>query len=508
MLKNKNLQFKTILFFLFAIFLAILLSKKSFASCQCNACDGNNCTLKVFNQCPCIPWCESDSECITTTTTQPPTTTTSAGNCYCNICYDSNGDGKGECNEWVFSGNDCPCEDICSSDAECQNCTKEVQTCYNYLCVTQTVPQDWQGTTCTNHGDCGAIKINLCQAGACIESFGEPNQSSTCTKNEDCQTKTVQTCQNGECKLVQVNWDWSGTECTSDNECQTGKWVKRCISYNCHNEYVNDPNATDSCQNDDDCGKTVNTCSSGSCVSTRVSNYWNGFTCSSNDDCSHWTCNCNTLFCTLYNSPGTSDCTPGESCSCSYSHNICSGNDCVTVSGAGTNECTNDQDCQPPTTTTRPPTPTTTRPPPTTISPTTTITSPPPSCTVTLEAIPRSIFLGRSITLRWHPLNCDSCQATTTLEDGTPTTNGGNWQRDPLKLETTQPKEPLNQKHQTSVTPLQKGTYIYKITCNNAEAEAEAQVTAEAEARVKVLPVPFWREIIPVLPGFLRGLFK
>lgn len=168
-------------------------------------------------------------------------------------------------------------------------------------------------------------------------------------------------------------------------------------------------------------------------------------------------------------------------------HNECQYDDeyqsvqCVSVNTCGQDECSDDVNCPQP---------------------------PPPSCNVTLKAIPKSTFLGRSITLEWWPTNCDSCQATTTLEDGTPTTNGGNWQGNPLTLETTTDKEKLNQSHKTSVTPLQIGTYIYKITCNNAEAEAEAQVTAEADASVKVLPVPFWREIIPVLPGFLRGLFK
>jgi hypothetical protein len=150
-------------------------------------------------------------------------------------------------------------------------------------------------------------------------------------------------------------------------------------------------------------------------------------------------------------------------------HNICQGGKCISSSTCGKDECREDSDCSPPL----------------------------PTCNVTIEAKPNVIFLGNSLNLEWWPNNCNECEATTT-----PSIGGGNWSGNPLNLETTAPPSPLNIKHTTKVTPTQKGEYIYQITCD------DNTVWDTAEVKVKVIPVPFWREIIPVLPGFLRGLFR
>jgi len=151
-------------------------------------------------------------------------------------------------------------------------------------------------------------------------------------------------------------------------------------------------------------------------------------------------------------------------------HNICQSGKCISSSTCGKDECSKDSDCPQP---------------------------PPPTCDVTIEAKPKVIFLGNSLNLEWWPNNCNECEATTT-----PSIGGGNWAGNPLNLETTDPQSPLNTNHTTKVTPTQKGEYTYQITCD------DNKVWDTAEVKVKVIPVPFWHEIIPVLPGFLRGLFR
>ena len=151
-------------------------------------------------------------------------------------------------------------------------------------------------------------------------------------------------------------------------------------------------------------------------------------------------------------------------------HNICEGGKCISSSTCGKEECSKDSDCPQP---------------------------PSPTCHVTIEAKPKVIFLGNSLNLEWEPTYCNECEATTT-----PSIGGGNWAGNPLNLETTYPQSPLNTDHTTKVTPTQKGEYTYQITCD------DNKVWDTAEVKVKVIPVPFWHEIIPVLPGFLRGLFR
>jgi len=51
-----------------------------------------------------------------------------------------------------------------------------------------------------------------------------------------------------------------------------------------------------------------------------------------------------------------------------------------------------------------------------------------------------------------------------------------------------------------SVTPQAKGTYTYTISCNGG--------TAEATVTVQVILAPWWREIIPNLLPFLRGMIR
>ena len=136
---------------------------------------------------------------------------------------------------------------------------------------------------------------------------------------------------------------------------------------------------------------------------------------------------------------------------------------------------------------------------------------PPPVCTVSIDANPKLIILGKSLTLTWEPENCDTCSAETYLkapdETLTVTDKGGVWTGDPLEIISTNPKSPLNISHDTQVTPIDKGTFEYEITCNGESAETGATTDTES-IEVKTITLPWWREIIPNLLPFLRGMIR
>jgi hypothetical protein len=51
------------------------------------------------------------------------------------------------------------------------------------------------------------------------------------------------------------------------------------------------------------------------------------------------------------------------------------------------------------------------------------------------------------------------------------------------------------------------GTYSYTLECIGTDPEDIVTDTLSLQT-VKAINLPWWREIIPVLPGFLRGLWK
>ena len=135
---------------------------------------------------------------------------------------------------------------------------------------------------------------------------------------------------------------------------------------------------------------------------------------------------------------------------------------------------------------------------------------PPPVCTVSLDANPKAIVLGKSLILTWEPTNCTSCTSQTYIKQSDDTYSitdkGGDWQGNPLNIPSTTPSSPLNTSHDTPVKPTAKGTFKYEITCNGNLAGETTTVTKDID--VKVITLPIWREIIPNLGGFLKGLFK
>jgi len=136
-------------------------------------------------------------------------------------------------------------------------------------------------------------------------------------------------------------------------------------------------------------------------------------------------------------------------------------------------------------------------------TPPTTTTEPPLlSCNSFLTAKPSRIILGQDLNLIWSVGdNCDkdTCQATVTPE------TGGNWSGNPYNLPTTKLDTPALTYNTTSVKPTKADTYTYTLQCDGKDAETIAGVV---NVDVRVIPLPFWREIIPNLQGFLRGLIK
>ena len=145
-----------------------------------------------------------------------------------------------------------------------------------------------------------------------------------------------------------------------------------------------------------------------------------------------------------------------------------------------------------------PPTPTTSPPTPTTSPPTPTTSPPPPlPCKILSFTIngktnkdqnPIRVWLNQLLTGKWYTNPyCIDCRV-----DCSP--SGCNWSQNNIGIDDT---------HQFKIT--QKGTYTYTLTC---WGENEDEDTDTLDLTVEALSLPYWREIIPVLPGFLRGLFN
>jgi hypothetical protein len=117
---------------------------------------------------------------------------------------------------------------------------------------------------------------------------------------------------------------------------------------------------------------------------------------------------------------------------------------------------------------------------------------PPPTCSVSLTASPKIVLLGRSLTLTWSMNDaCSSCQALCSYSDNTNAYPqcGSEWKG---SISSTSGSK--------SVTPQAKGTYTYTISCNGG--------VASTNVTVQVISSPWWREIIPNLLPFLRGMIR
>jgi len=131
------------------------------------------------------------------------------------------------------------------------------------------------------------------------------------------------------------------------------------------------------------------------------------------------------------------------------------------------------------------------------LSPTTTSKPPSLPCMITSFTInnkdesPIRVWVNQLLTAEWYTnLYCIDCKV-----DCSPT--GCNWSQNNIGIDSR------DDPHKFKIT--QKDTYTYTLTCWGKNKDED---TATLELTVKALSFPYWREIIPVLPGFLRGLFN
>jgi len=111
---------------------------------------------------------------------------------------------------------------------------------------------------------------------------------------------------------------------------------------------------------------------------------------------------------------------------------------------------------------------------------TTTILPEPQPCMINYFELPERAWVGYPITGKWSASDwCDDCDVDCTPYIGT------GFDEYKFTLE-------------------QSGTYNYTLTCYGEGGIDERTESATVEA----LNLPWWREIIPVLPGFLRGIFR
>ncbi len=127
---------------------------------------------------------------------------------------------------------------------------------------------------------------------------------------------------------------------------------------------------------------------------------------------------------------------------------------------------------------------TTTTTPPTTIFPS--------SCNIILESDYLARFLGYSFLLNWSTINCINCEASCINIDSEQDASDscGNWTGSIPNMGSRE------------IIPSQSGKYRYIINCDG-DLGMIAGITS---IDVKVAPLPWWREIIPKLSGFLRGV--
>jgi len=160
---------------------------------------------------------------------------------------------------------------------------------------------------------------------------------------------------------------------------------------------------------------------------------------------------------------------------------------CVSVPGAGVNLCNTDADCPPP-----PP------PPP-----------PPPTCTISEFTINEKCNTGGNCSQQQTPLIVwvnasltgyfsvnDSCKTCTVSSDDT-------WGSPPQSY----PISTLKSSYPESFKITTAGTYSYTLECVGADPEDIVTDTLSLQT-VKAMNLPWWREIIPNLLPFLRGMIR
>jgi len=113
-----------------------------------------------------------------------------------------------------------------------------------------------------------------------------------------------------------------------------------------------------------------------------------------------------------------------------------------------------------------------------------------PPCMINyFEFLQQRAWVGYPITGKWSASDwCDDCDV-----DCTPYPECV-WKQDGIGTGSDERKFTLEE----------SGDYTYTLTCYKSGGRDQKQVTVNLEA----LNLPWWREIVPVLPGFLRGIWR
>ena len=108
------------------------------------------------------------------------------------------------------------------------------------------------------------------------------------------------------------------------------------------------------------------------------------------------------------------------------------------------------------------------------------------------------LFVWVNAVLKGYISVNDSCTTCTVTSEDT-------WGNPPKSYTITSISTYINETFKILVS----GTYSFKLECigNPADTDDFDEDTVSLKT-VEALNLPWWQEIIPVLPGFLRGLFK
>jgi len=265
----------------------------------------------------------------------------------------------------------------------------------------------------------------------------------------------------------------------------------------------------------------------------------------------HYECDYNLQKCVLVDNCGIDQCSSDSECqTVTPTHKVCSQARCIETTGSGKDECATDKDCLPiqkyscDQTTGQcyaddsgtyeglesckekcQITPPTTEPPPSTTSTTTPPPPPPPppesdcvinyftindkcnvdgKCSHSQQKTPLTFWVNQSLTGAFSVSNCNYCVVISNDTWGNPTKY---YPIDPSVLN-------YEEKDFKIKTP---GTYHFTLKCSKTKSGDSLEKCNEGNdcvvddislKEVQIMAIPFWHEIIPVLPGFLRGLFR
>ena len=112
-----------------------------------------------------------------------------------------------------------------------------------------------------------------------------------------------------------------------------------------------------------------------------------------------------------------------------------------------------------------------------------------PPCMIDYFEFPKKAWVGYSITGKWSASTwCEDCDITCTPYPECV------WKQDSIGIGSDEHEFTLEE----------SGDYVYTLTCYKQGGKDEKQATVRLEA----LNLPWWREIVPVLRGFLGGAWN